>query len=194
MAVSWRALRGVVVALTLAEVSAQAQNSSECGSGAAAAAVVFAILFLLALVALGLVLYKYVWKPRHSEYSHVSSVICAHLCESCRRELYKILNLISMSPYLHEHSLISVMNGLSSCLVITVQSASAPPRRKICDCFICRSGERGVWATSAGLKDLHTMFAGSVTFLVLGAARFRRVLVIMHAELRQRFANMFACL
>ncbi|XP_043223949.1 mucin-19-like [Amphibalanus amphitrite] len=54
----------VVVAGAVTVAGGQSTESA-CGTGPSVAATVFAVLLLLALAALGVVMYQYIWKPRH---------------------------------------------------------------------------------------------------------------------------------
>ncbi|KAF0291407.1 Periaxin [Amphibalanus amphitrite] len=62
-----RAQAPLLWAVVAAAVTAAGGQSTEaaCGTGPSVAATVFAVLLLLALAALGVVMYQYIWKPRH---------------------------------------------------------------------------------------------------------------------------------
>ncbi|KAF0288668.1 hypothetical protein FJT64_012974 [Amphibalanus amphitrite] len=62
-----RARAPLLWAVVAAAVTVAGGQSTEaaCGTGPSVAATVFAVLLLLALAALGVVMYQYIWKPRH---------------------------------------------------------------------------------------------------------------------------------
>ena len=67
-------LWAAVTAVMVTAVSGQTPAPASCGTGPSVAATVFAILLLLALAALAVVMYQYIWKPRHCKSARICTV------------------------------------------------------------------------------------------------------------------------